>query len=510
MKAETPTQQYLENLQQENAALKKQLETKDSHIKILEEKIKMDKIARFAKRSEKQTDANQLGIFDECEEPLEAEAFDDSEVEITVPEHKRKKRGRKPLPSNLPRVDKIHDITEEEKQCACGCLRDHIGDETSEQLDVIPAQVQVIRHIKRKYACKQCEGSLVTAKFPMQPIPGSIATANTLAYVATAKFCDHLPLYRLESAFKRMGIETSRATLSHWMIRCGQLLEPLIKVLHSTILEYDIAFADETGLQVLKEPGKTPTSRSYMWLFMGGAPDKFGMIYHYSPNRSEKVPIDFFEDYSGYIQSDGYKGYANLAKNRPITSVGCWAHARRKFMDIVKATKKAGLAHQAVQTIGRLYNIETKAKSLTPEDRKSIREEKAKPILKTFRPWLTKHLASLPSGSSIAKAINYTLNQWEYLNNYIKDGRCEIDNNRTERSIKPFVIGRKNWLFCNSVPGANAACNIFSLIETAKYHKLDPYHYLRFVFDNIQKCQTLDQLEALMPYHLDPQLLRQS
>ncbi len=508
MKATDINTSLIENLQQENVLLKEQINQQKKHINILEEKIKMDKIARFAKRSEKLGDSNQLDLFDECEEVPEKETEED--VEITIVEHKRKKTGRKKLPQSLPRINKIYDITEEEKQCECGCLRVHMGDDVSEQLDVIPAQVQVVCHIKRKYACENCEGSFIAAKAPVQPIPKSLATANTLAYVATAKFCDHLPLYRLESIFKRMNVEISRATLSHWMIRCGQLLEPLVKLIHDSILQYDVAFADETRLQVLKEPGRPPTSQSYMWLFMGGPPDKFGMVYQYSPTRSEKVPIDFFDDYAGYLHSDGYQVYANLEKHRPIVSLGCWAHARRKFIDIVKASNKPGLASQAVKIIRKLYAIENRIRELAPHEKKEIREKEAKPILKEFERWLIKHKASVPSGTAIAGAIQYALNQWVYLTNYLKDGRCEIDNNRAERAIKPFVIGRKNWLFCNSVPGAKAACNIYSLIEMAKHHNHDPYHYLRYVFKKLPSCQTLDDLEALMPYSLEPEILHQA
>lgn len=348
---------------------------------------------------------------------------------------------------------------------------------------------------------------MISAKAPIQPIPHSIATANTLAYVATAKFCGHLPLYRLESAFKRMDVEISRTTLSHWMIRCGQLVEPLIKIMHDVIVNYDIAFADETRLQVLKEPGRPATRQSFMWLFMGGPPEQFNTIYQYAPTRT---PCDFFEDFTGYIHSDGYKAYANLEKNNPIISLGCWAHAKRKFMDIVKASNKPGLAYQAVLTIKKLYAIEKRIKTLEPDKRKTIRQKEVKPILGVFQSWLIKHKSSVPPGSAIAKAIQYTLNQWTYLNNYLLDGRCEIDNNRAERGIKPFVMGRKNWMFCNSVQGAKAACNIYSLIETAKYHKRDPYHYLRHIFSNIQLCKTLEDLDALMPYNLDSEALRQS
>lgn len=499
---EKDTKKLLEIISSQSEKISLQEQT----IKHLVEQLKLGRHQRFAKSSEKDAESGQKSLFDEadikndasCEEQTEAEA------EIAVAPYTRKKSGRKPIPEKYPRIERVYDLPESEKQCACGCQLVCIGEERSEQIDIIPAKIQVIVHVRKKHACKfGCQQVVKLAPMPKLPIPKSIATSATLAHVLTAKFEDYLPLYRQEKIFQRLGVDIPRSTLSHWVLRAGDLLKPLVNLIQSNILEYDVAYADETTVQVLKEPDRPPDAKSYMWLFMGGEPGKRGCVYRYAPTRAHEVPLQFFDGFEGYLHCDGFSAYDTLSRKCNITLVGCWYHARRKFIEASRVSNKPGLAKQAINIIKKLSQIEKDIQRLngTPEKAKQIRELRAAPIIKKFKSWLETHANQAPKESLIGKAIHYTLSQWHKLINYLQDGRLEISNNRTERGIKPFVMGRKNWMFANSVNGADAAGVIYSLIETCKLHDIQPYDYLRYVLEIIPEAQTLEQFEALLPYH---------
>lgn len=480
------------------------ISTQNEQIQKLQHQLHHALQARFGRRSEKQVDSSQIELqFDEPATTAEQAEIRSADESIHVPAHTRKKAGRKPLPADLPRVEVIHDIQDAEKICACGSALCCIGDETNEQLEYIPAKVQVIVNKRLKYACKACESTIKTAAMPNQLIPKSITTPSLLAHIAVSKYDDHLPLYRQEEILQRHGIDIARNTLGDWMIRVGDALTPLIKLLQHEIISYDVAFSDETPLQVLKQPNKTAKQKSYMWIFSGGAPDKKCVIYHYANSRASNVPIRFFEDFSGYIHADGYAGYLPLLIGRKIKIVACLAHIRRKFFAITQSVKTEGLAHQAMQWITQLYAIEKECSEASHDfdTIKSIRLENAKPILDEMHAWLTINANKVPPKMPIGDAIHYAIKQWPHLLHYMEDGRLEIDNNRSERAVKPFVIGRKNWLFAGNHHGAIAGANLFSLIETAKIHGLNPYNYLRHVFTNLPKAETLEQLEALLPWN---------
>lgn len=382
------------------------------------------------------------------------------------------------------------------------------GEEKSEQLEIIKPKVQVIENIRLKYACKHCEETIKTAELPLQVIPKSIATPGLLAHVLVSKYCDHLPLYRQENILNRIGIDIARMTLSQWMMKCGELLSPLVEIMKNHIIKYDIAYADETKVQVLKEKGRTAQQLSYMWLYIGGEKEKRCTVYEYQPTRSGAVAEIFLKGFKGYLHVDGYGGYERLF-DKGISGVGCMAHARRKFVEITQINKQEGLAAFAVKHIAKLYQIEKEGKLLefTPEEIKELREEKAKPLLKEFKQWLDEHITKVPPQSPIAKAINYSLNQWQQLIRYCDDGRLEIDNNRAERAIKPFTTGRKNWLFCGNENGARAGATIFSLVETCKNHGIEPYEYFKYVLSNIRTADTIEALEKLLPFNCDRRLL---
>lgn len=463
---------------------------------------------QFGRSSEK-AGFEHPSLFDEAEEeamshPEIGDEEDVVEDSVSVSGHTRKKRGRKSLPEGLPRIEVIHDLPEEEKICALdGHALVEIGRETSEQIDIIPAQVQVVRDVRLKYACPHCRQGVKLATLPPRPIPKALATAATLAYVAISKYADALPLYRQEGILARAGIDLPRATLANWMIKVGTLVQPLINLLRDKLLECGIVQMDETTVQVLKEDGKTAASKSYMWVQRGGPSDKPVILFDYDPSRSGKVPIDLLADYKGWLQTDGYAGYLAIGSMAGVEHIGCWAHARRKFVEAATAAgkKKKSKASQAVRLIGKLYAIEKRIRDGDADHRLEIRQKEVPPILKKIREWMSDLAPKVLPSSATGRALAYLHKQWPLLIRYIEDGRLEIDNNLTENAIRPFVVGRKNWLFSNSVAGAKSSANLYSLIETAKANGLEPYAYLRHLFDNIPAAQTIDDFDALLPWN---------
>jgi len=483
-------------------------------IERLNEEIRLLRQALFAPKSEKLPigESPQLPLFDMPENPPSADDGEEDE-EIIVPAHTRKKKGRKPLPDDLPRVDKIHDIPEEDKMCDCGCERSCIGKEVSEKLDIVPARMRVIRHIRLKYACKNCEGveddgsTVKIAPSPAQIIPKGLPTAGLLAYILVGKFCDALPFYRQEKQFIRLGIDIPRQSMCNWAMKVADKCQDVFKLLLDDIRGGPKMNVDETRLQVLKEPGRSATQQSYMWVFRGGAPGKPIVAYKYSSTRSSDVAKLFLNDYQGVVQTDSYAGYDFLDTWPGIIHVACWAHARRKFMDAKKAgnKNKTGSADKAMAMIRQLYALEKQASfsGFSPKEIHEMRQEKAKPILAKFKRWLDKKKDTVAPKTLIGKAVSYTLNQWNRLENYIKDGNAGIDNNVAENAIRPFVIGRKNWLFSGTPRGADASALLFSLIETAKANKLEPYSYLRYLFEKLPTTESRE-LRDLLPTSLTP------
>jgi transposase len=497
---------YQEKTKEELLSL---LAEKDSHINSLTELLRLYRYRQFGNKSEK-IPPEQFSLFNEADMPKNAAAIMDAEEEIHIASHTRKKSpGRKPLPADLPREQRIYDLQDEEKICACGHELTHIKDETCEQLEIIPAKVYVIEHVRKKYACKHCEDTIKTSPMPLQPIPRSIAAPGLLSHVLVSKFQDHLPLHRQEQMLRRIGIDIPRSTLCLWVIRCAALFKPMMKMIRHQIISYDIAYSDETTVQVLKDPNKGVQSRKYMWLFAGGPPDKFAYYYHYHHSRSHDVAAQFFDGYKGYIHCDGFPGYDTLASiSSHIILSGCLYHARRKFVEITKMIKvKEGVAHDVLKYITILAQIEDEIKELSSVDKFNVRLEKAKPVLDKLHAYLVAvHPRVLPK-SPLGQAVSYTLNQWPKLITYLQDGRLENNNNRSERAIKPFAIGRKGWLFADSVAGAEAAATLFSLVETCKYHTIEPYDWFRYVLQKIPLCKSDDEIEPLLPFNIDTALL---
>lgn len=466
-------------------------------VRYLREQLNLERARRFAARSEKlATDQILLFAAVDCPEtPPEV-----AEQQMRIGAHTRKHGGRRALPASLPRVDIVHELSEAERHCPHdGARLDEIGEVVSEQLDIVPAQIRVLRHIRKRYAC-HCGQCVKTASLPAQPIPKSLAAPGLLAHITVSKYQDGLPLYRQEEILSRIGVELPRSTLAHWMVEAGVLIQPLINLLRDRLLAYDIVAMDETPVQVLKEPGRRAQSKSYMWLARGGPPDAPAILYDYDPSRGGQVPKRLLEGFHGYLQTDGYEGYRAVVETNHLVHVGCFAHARRKFDEAVKAQgRRTGSAAEALSRIGKLYAVEAAVRGEPPQIRQAYRDEHARPLLASLRSWLETRLPQVPAQSALGRALHYLNHEWPKLVRYLDDGRLEIDNNRTENSIRPFVMGRKAWLFSDSVAGVTASANLYSLIETAKANGLEPYCYLRHLYTELPHATTVAQIEALVP-----------
>ena len=486
------------------------------HLQALVDKLEEEKrrlLSRQFGPSSEKNPTPQMRLFNEPEAIADQEEAVEAEETVTIPEHKRRKSGRKALPDHLPRVEVEHDLADEEKVCDCGCQLTRIGEVVSEQLDIIPAKIQVIRNIRIKYACKGCEETIRTAALPPQPIPKSNASPGLLAHITVAKYQDALPLARQEKQFTRIGAEISRGTLARWMIQLGTLVQPLIHLLRERLLAYDYIGMDETRIQVLKEPDRIAESQSCIWVQQGGPPKQPVILFQYTTSKAAKVAETLLEDYIGFLQVDGNPTYDTLAKAHPdIRLVGCMAHARRKFFEANKAQGKkgrTGKARKGLSLIQKLYGIEQSIKDKESEEKQAIRVEQATLLLDELHAWALRSVNEVPPTSLTGKALYYLLAQWPKLIRYVEDGRISIDNNATERAIRPFVIGRRNWLFADTQRGASASANLYSLIETAKANGIEPYVYLRHIFKELPAVETVEQLGALLPFSLDgPSLAR--
>lgn len=503
---------YNELLNEKKLWLQKKAEFEDK-IDLLNEQIKKLLQERYGQKTEKIKGGENLNpdepsIFDEAalteEEENEIKAEEES---IDIPGHKRKKPGRRRLPTHLPRVQILHDLEPHEKICShCNHELHHIGEETSEQLDFTPAVIKILEHVRPKYSCKACEEGVKIAPAPVQIIPKSIATPGLLAHVLCCKFEDHLPLYRQERIWQRLGVELSRATLCNWVLKCGSLFSPLVELAKEDLIKRNYVHADETTVQVLKEPGKNSSSKSYMWVYLTGNQEKPILIYEYAPGRGGVFPSRFLEEFKGYLQTDAYGGYNALRARDDITVLGCMAHVRRKFVEIVKRTNKTGKSQLAVNYIAKLYAIEKQAKkqNLTPDQVFNLRQERSKPILDKFKVFLNELTPKVPPKSALGVAVAYALSNWAAINIYLENGILNIDNNPVENKIRPFALGRRNWLFMGNPRGAAAAAAIFSLIESAKANGLEGYYYLRHVLTKLPNCKSNEDLLALLPHYCDP------
>ena len=457
----------------------------------------------------------QGALFNEAEQEddLATQALPQSEedaphAQVTPAPPERKSR-RPRLPAALPREEVLHDLPEAQKTCTCcGHALHRMGEECSEQLAFIPASIKVVRHVRPKYSCRQCEQqgtevNILVVPAPATLLPRSIATPSLLAQIISSKFQFSLPLYRQEQWFAQLGIELSRQTMSSWMVKCAERLLPLYELLHQHLLTRDVIWSDDTTLKVVEVQDK---KTCYMWVYgSGGDSPEPGhqpaiVLYDYQDGRGEACPVGFLAGYAGYLQADGYAGYTKTA----ATVVGCMAHARRKFMEakVAQPKGKVGRADWALRHIQKLYRLERALKGQPPDVIAARRQQEALPLLDEFKAWLDKTRPEVPEKSLLGKAVVYSLNQWSKLARYVEHGQLNIDNNRAERAIKPFVIGRKNWMLSNTRSGARSSAVLYSLVETAKANGLVPFDYLMQVFTQLPTLADDSELASLLPWNI--------
>ncbi len=493
----------------------------DAHVQRLIEQMVLARQRLFGTSSEQLSAQGRL--FDEAEVlaqssteaqdiaavPLAAPAIVPVEQVITQASTKLTRGKRRPLPAELPRVDVIHDVPVEQRCCPCGTPMVEIGQDISEQLDIVPMQIRVLRHIRIRYGCPGSAHAPVTAPLPPQPLPKTNASPDFLAMLLAVKFVDGQPLARFETVLNRHSMPVPRQTLARWVIGVSRLLQPLHNLLRDALFDGAVIHMDETVVQVLKEPDKQPTSNSYMWVQSGGPPDKPVVVYDYDPRRSAEVPVRLLEGYRGYLMTDGYDGYNRLIRTGGIVHLACWAHVRRRFVDAARVQPKGrrGKADEAVTMIGALYGIERDHKHDTIEARHLARQQLSVPALARLHTWLTKTLPEVAPRSALGTALAYLQKYWSRLIGYTERGDLPIDNNRCENAIRPFVVGRKNWLFSDTPAGADASAVIYSLVQTAKANGVEPYLWLRRVLRELPAAKTVDEVEALLPWNLNMQAL---
>lgn len=478
----------------------------------LKEQFKLARARQFGSSSEATAELSQVAlVFNEAEVLADSTPVESEPETITYTRVRKSVGHRQEMLAELPTEVREYRLPEEEQICkACGGSMHEMSAQTREELEIIPAQVKVIRHVRYVYGCRHCDRNeievpIVTAPAPRALIPKSLASASSVAYVMSEKFVESMPLYRIEKRFERMGIDLPRQVLSNWMIKGGEMLEPVYDRMRARLLELDILHADETTVQVLHESGRSAQSKSYMWLYRSGRDGPPIVCYEYQQTRDGEHARRFLSGFAGHVHADGYAGYNDLAN---VTLVGCWAHARRKFTDAAKILPKSQrndpshMVNIALKHINRLFEIERTLADATSEERGSAREARSRPIVDEFKCWLDTASSKVLLKSALGEAVGYCRNQWPKLVVFLEDGRLELSNNRAERSIKPFVIGRKNWLFANTPRGARASAVIYSLVETAKEAGLNPFEYFKFVLEHLARTENADPstIDSLLPW----------
>ena len=510
-----------EALKTEIADLKAYISELESELNWLKEKFRLSQNRQFGASSESSSEEviDQMSfLFNEAESTADAEEKEQQEQKTVVRAHTRKKRSgsvRDVVPDDIEVEEVRHELPEEERVCPeCGETMQPIGTETKETLVLIPAKAVLRRDIYVTYGCPNCRDTGIEVPIvetPKEPalIPGSFASPEAVANIIVQKFQMCAPLYRQELYWNGQKIMLSRQVMADWVLKAAELLVPLYDRLHRFLGFAVILHADETTLQVLHEAGRSAQSKSYMWLYLtGAAEEKQIVLYEYQEGRSASYPTAFLKDFHGFLQTDGYSGYNDVEN---VIHVGCWAHLRRKFDEAVKSQPKGAKTGSAVEGLAyctKLFMLERDLQDLTPEERYEERLKREKPLLDQFKAWADTRQVS--SKSKLGKALTYLENQWGNLTNYLLDGRLEISNNRAERSIKPFVMGRKNFLFANTPRGAQASAVLYSILETAKANGLDPYRYLLFLFKALPAMDKSDDawVDPLLPWNAPDQCKR--
>ncbi|MGO6697442.1 IS66 family transposase [Rhizobium johnstonii] len=502
----------------EIAALKAEKEALSQRVAKLEEELVLAKLHRFAPRSEKHIDR----IFNEAEEAADEDDRDYGDDVADLPDTglpavdsaARKKRGRRPLPEDLPGERVEYDLPDDQKTCPCCDSQMHrMGEAVSEQLH-IEVKAKVLQNVRFKYACRHCDRTgintpVVIAPMPPQPLPGSIATASTLAFTLVHKYVDGTPLYRVAQTFERAGVPISRGALAHWVIGSSERhLHRIYDALRLRLQSQPLIHGDETTVQVLKEKDKEATSTSYMWAYRSGENSEEPIVLlDYQPGRGQVHPQAFLGDYRGILVTDGYTAWRTL---HGATHVGCIAHSRRRFVEALKTRKNGGgPPEQALRFFEQLYRIEKQARDKTPDAGETkadcirrFRQQHSLPVLNALKTWLDNIAPKVVPDTKLGDAVSYTLNQWDYLTRYTSDGRMPIDNNILEREIRVFATGRKSWLFSDTADGAKASAVIYSLMLTCRACGVDPLTWLRHVLTELPQREEAADIGDLLPFNL--------
>lgn len=465
-----------------------------------EEQFRLSRQQRFGSSSEKSS-LEQISIFNEPE--AEAVVFcSEPEIEEVLPEKKKRKKGHKAsIIKNLPKHTIEHRLSAEESDCQqCGNALHEMSKQVRTEITVIPAQVSLTEHVSYLYSCRCCEKNeinvpVIKAPTPASVIEKSLASASLVSYIMSRKYTEALPLYRQEQQFKQEGLKISRQTMANWMIKASHSwLKPLYEMMHTELLAKDVLHADETEVEVLREPDRPAVRKSYMWMYRTSG-DSFPIVlYDYREGRSGSYPKEMLQGFEGYLHVDGYAGYHKVESAK---LAGCWAHTRRKYDEALKSIPETSetaftASRQGLDYCNRLFEIERSICDLDFSEKTKERQKQSKPIVDAYFAWLAVQKEQALPQSYLGKAITYSLNQKEKLQRFLEDGRIELSNNRAERSIKPFVIGRKNWLFSNTPKGAHASAMIYSVIETAKENKLKPFEYLQYLFEQLPNSDITD------------------
>jgi len=501
-------------LENEYVKLSDQVEELAAKIAWYENQIRLAKYQKFGTSSEK-TDADQLNFFNEIEITADPESEEPVLEKIKKP-GVRKKGNKEVITSNLPVETIEYTLTPEEQDCSqCGKPLHVMSKEVRKELTIIPAKIVVTEHVRYVYACRNCEkhGSgdesasvpVITAPMPKPVIKNSLASPSFIAYVMNRKYVEGVPLYRQEQQLNHYGLEIKRQNLANWIIYSSEhYLKHLYERMKSALVTEGILYADETVLQVLREPGKAATSNSYMWMYRTGKRQVPIILYEYQPGRSGDYPKAFLRGFNGYLHADGYAGYHKV---EGVILAGCWAHARRKYDEALKALgnlEKNQKTHSSkgLDYCNKLFSLEKRYEDLAPEIRYKKRQKESLPLVDAYFAWVKELYPNALPESPLGKALAYSLNQEEKLRTFLMDGRVELSNNLAERAIKPFVIGRKNWLFANSQKGATSSAVIYSVMETAKANKLNPYEYLKFLLEKLPNMELdkPDNLDKLLPW----------
>jgi transposase len=479
------THKLLSQEQAEKQAIKEKMAEVLLKNLALEECLRLRTVQHFGKSSERwlSEDTTQGLLFNELEDCIaQPEPAIEPEIENKKPSTPKARGKRGPLPKHLPRKETYIDIPESEKTCACGKDKVKIGEEVSEKLQIITASSYVEATIRPIYACSgACEG-LCCAPLPASVYPKSIMGETVLASIITNKFCDALPFYRQERILERSGIELSRQTMARGAQAVAIWLLPILLLIDQRLAKCRVLCADETRLRVLKQNGLKKDGNSYMWVVRGEDDSGVMVKFHYGGGREAEIARELLQYFSGFLMCDAYGAYPPAVEGLPIILAACMAHVRRKFHDILKANSKDPHAQKAIKLIAALYAVEKEAKFMSPAERLALRQEKAVPAFEIFKSWLYERARECAPQSSLGKAVSYTVNLLGRLAVYLSDGEVPIDNNAAENAIRPFVVGRKNWLFSAEAEGAKASGALYTIIETAKANHLEPMHYLLFLF----------------------------